>query len=46
MITFLKGNISSDVLYNVPIVTHNQTLFITNLNFLLMTWFLVSLKEN
>lgn len=46
MITFLKGNISSDVLYNVPIVTHNQTLSITNLNFLLMTWFLVSLKEN
>ena len=46
MITFLKGNISSDVLYNVPIVTHNQTLSITNLNFLLMTWLLVSLKEN
>lgn len=46
MITFLKGNISSDVLYNIPIVTHNQTLSITNLNFLLMTWFLVSLKEN
>ena len=46
MITFLKGDISSDVLYNVPIVTHNQTLSITNLNFLLMTWFLVSLKEN
>ena len=46
MITFLKGNISSDVLYNDPIVTHNQTLSITNLNFLLMTWFLVSLKEN
>ena len=46
MITFLKGNISSDVLYNVPIVTHNQTLSITNLNFLLTTWFLVSLKEN
>lgn len=46
MITFLKGNISSDVLYNVPIVPHNQAPSTTNLNFLLMTWFLVSLKEN